>query len=72
MLIFTLFWEHQTLKNPLNVDQLELSWGTAVVKITYIAEASVLYENPREKAELQAWLIVQTGKNNPIPERVLC
>jgi hypothetical protein len=63
------------VKNPLNVDQLgaELSWGAVVVKITYLAETSVLYENPREKAERQAWLLEQTGKNNPIPEIwVLC
>jgi hypothetical protein len=58
------------LKKPLNVDQLgaELSWGAVVVKITYLAETSVLYENPREKAQRQAWLLEQTGKNNPIPK----
>jgi hypothetical protein len=39
-----------------------------VVKITHLAETSGLYENLREKAELQTWLLEQTGKNNPIPE----
>ncbi len=59
-----------SLKNPLTVDQLgaELSWGAAVVQITYLAETSVPYENPREKAQRQNWLLEQTGKNNPITE----
>jgi hypothetical protein len=40
------------------------------VKITHLAETSVLflYENPREKAERQDWLLEQTGKTIPSPK----